>query len=1045
MLKRLFSAALASAMVLSLTAEAAAQQARRAPAPAAPTGALVPGLDDGAILGQLQMRSIGPAVMSGRVSDIAVAVDPKDPPGTRLGRVFYITTPGAGVWKTVNGGKTFSSITDMLPAASFGAVAVAPTNPAIVYAGSGESNNLRSSSWGNGMYKSTDAGATWTHIGLTKSQHIGRIIVHPTNADLVYVAAGGPLWASGGERGLYKTTDGGRTWTNVLSRGPFTGVTDVAFDPRNADVLYAATYQRDRRAYSFVAGGPESGIFKSTDAGRNWTELKSGLPTGDKGRIGVSVSHSKPDTIYATVDAEGGGVYRSEDGGANWTRQSDITSIPWFFGQIRADPRLPDRVYHLGVALSVSDDAGVTWRRIAGNTHADHHALWIDPNDSNHMILGNDGGLYVSYDAGESWDFAVNLPISTFYAVSVDMQEPFYHVYGGLQDNGTWAGPSSTRSVRGIDNNDWYRVGGGDGFYSATDPNDPFTAYVESQNGVLSRLDVLTNERKSIRPTPPPGEPAYRFNWSAPLFLSPHDSHTLYFAANYLFRSRDRGDSWERLGPDLTRQLDRDKLPIMGLTGPGGWRRHEGTAEFGNISTIDESRFRAGLLVVGTDDGLVQISRDGGRNWTRIDQLPGVPEMTYVSRVVFSTHHEGTLYVTFDGHRSNDFKPYVLKSTDYGSTFTSIASNLPAEGSVHVIREGPNNPSLLFVGTEFGLFVSLNGGASWSPMRNGLPTTAVHDVVIHPRENDLVVGTHGRGIFILDDITPLEMLAATPAPAVAALASPRSTSIMSGVPETGIPGNRRFTGTNRAAGAQITYLVGTGVPAGAELSLAILDAAGEIVRTLPANSTPGLHRVAWNLRMEPPFAGQAAPGRPTEPSPSAEAQEEFQRPTPGQAMPAAQYVFPGPYRVQLRQGTAGGTPSVLAETNIEVHRDPFVRLSETEYRELHRIRMLANDTAREADELARRLRAAREKLSGSGPLHSTIDEILVGLQGPPVRGATAPVLHRAAEVGRALANTHFMPEPGQRQLLMSAENDLRALRDRAETALRQITTSAPVQ
>lgn len=1028
-------AILAALVVLAMAGGAVAESLQRRPSPVASAGALASGLPDGAVLDRLPMRSIGPAVMSGRVSDIAVAADPNDPPGTRLGRIFYITTPGAGVWKTVNGGKTFTSLTDDLPVASFGAVAVAPSNPDILYAGSGESNNLRSSSWGNGIYKSTDAGATWTHIGLTESQHVGRIIVHPADPDIVYVAAGGPLWTGGGERGLYKSTDGGRTWTNILSRGTWTGVTDAAFDPRDPDVLYAATYQRERKAYSFVAGGLESAIYKSTDAGATWTELTNGLPEGDKGRIGISVSLSHPDIVYATVDAKEGGVYRSEDAGATWTRQSDLTSIPWFFGQIRVDPRLPDRVYHLGVSLSVSDDAGVTWRRIAGNTHADHHAMWIDPNDSHHIILGNDGGVYVSHDAGETWDFAVNLPISTFYAVSVDMQEPFYHIYGGTQDNGTWAGPSATRAPRGIDNSDWYRIGGGDGFYSATDPEDPFTAFAESQNGFIFRLDVLTFERKSIRPSPPPGESDYRFNWSSPFFLSPHDPHTLYFAGNHLFRSRDRGDSWDRLGPDLTRQLDRDALPIMGLTGPGGWRRHEGTAPFGNISTIDESPLQAGLLLVGTDDGLVQISRDGGSAWTRIEKFPGVPDMTYVSRVVFSAHEKGAFYVTFDGHRSNDFAPYVLKSTDYGRTFTSIASNLPAEGSVQVIREGRNNSNLLFVGTEFGLFVSLNGGRSWAPMRNGLPTTAVHDLVIHPRENDLVIGTHGRGIFVLDDITPLEMLAAAPVPKAAALVPPRPASMMSRIPGAGGSGNRRYAGENPPPGAWIHYLVGKALPAGAELHVAIADASGEILRTLSAENEPGLHRAVWDLRMDAPTeaAREAA---------AEEASSWTRRPI------VSQFVFPGRYHVLLLMSEGSGDPKVLSRTSIDVRRDPFVRLSETEHRELHRWRMLADKTVRDADQLALRLEAVKKQLAGAPApaaekareLVKTVDQLIVALRGPAPKGSEPPIFHRAAAGGRELADTHFMPDTGQREMIRSADNDLRRVRPQIEAVLEEIET-----
>lgn len=1014
-----------AAALLALAGQAQAQrQANSATTPAA-TSHLVPALPDSALLSELRFRSIGPAVMSGRVSDIAVPAATQ--PGERLGKVIYVAAAAGGVWKTTNAGATWSPLFDAQRVSSIGAVAVAPGNSDIVWVGSGESNNLRSSSWGDGIYKSTDGGKTWANMGLRKSQHIARVLIHPSNPDVVYVAAMGPLWAGGGERGLFRSTDGGRSWTNLKALGEYTGFTDVTFDPGNPDILYAASYQRDRRSYSFVAGGPESAIWKSTDAGNSWTRLTNGLPTGDMGRIGISVSRSMPNRIYATVHAEDGGIYRSDDAGANWTRTNTLTSIPWFFGQIRADPSIPDRVYFLGVQLLVSDDAGKTFRAIANNTHADHHAMWIDPNDSDHLVIGNDGGLYISEDKGSTWDFAVNLPISTFYAINVDNREPYYWVYGGLQDNGTWGAPVQTRGRTGITNMNWLRAGGGDGFYPAIDPTDHNIVYLESQNGALSRFDYSTQESKSIRPSAE-GE-QLRYNWSAPLLISAHDHRTLYFAAQYVYRSNDRGDSWTKISPDLTRSLDREKLPIMGMTGPGGLGRHDGTADFGNIATLSESPRVPGLLYTGSDDGVVAVSRDGGANWTKVEKFPGVPDLTLVSRVTASAHHDGTVYATFDGHRSNDFKPYVLKSTDFGRSWTSIAANLPGDAAVYVIREHHNNPNLLFVGTEYGVFASVNGGRSWAQLKSGIAPAPVHDLLIHPRENDLVVGTHGRGIYVLDDITPLEKLAIETANAH--LFTIRPVYIENRGAGYDIPGDRWYTTENPPAGAIISYLVGTRVPTG-NLKLRVYDAGAKLVRELDAQNSRGIQRTSWDLRYSPAITGDPARG--------------------GFGQQNGPYVHPGKFTVQLHLND-----QVVAQTQVEVRRDPLVRLADAEYQDLHTQRMRAYALQRDAQQLLDRVEAARRRIANSvegrdtaaaavrdaRALDGELEEIEVQLRGrrqAPGQGgfgggAGNTTLGRLNGVANNIATRHFMPTPEQRTTLNNVAAELNGAVQKADGLL----------
>ncbi|HLE57129.1 MAG TPA: glycosyl hydrolase, partial [Rhodothermia bacterium] len=794
------------------------------------------------------------------------------------------------------------------------------------------------------------------------------------------------------ERGLFRTTDGGKTWTNVLKISPHTGVTDVIMDPTDPTIMYAAAFQRQRKAYSFVGGGPESGIYKSIDAGGTWTKLTEGLPKGDIGRIGLDVSRSQPRTLYATLETKTTEVYRSDDYGASWKKTGTYRQFPWYMAQVRVDPRNPDRVYELGVPLFVSDDGGATSHEIGQSAHVDYHAMWIDPMDPDHFVVGNDGGVYITHDRGQTMDFVSNLPVAQYYAIDVDNRMPYYYVYGGLQDNNSWAGPSQTRNQQGITNSDWYVTTGGDGFYSAVDPTDPNVVYAESQNGVVIRYDVRTGEQKSIQPQPKFGQQNLRWNWSAPILISPHDHNMVYMGANVLFRSQNRGDSWEQLGSDLTRQLDRDKLPLMGkMWTKDAVARHAGTADFGNISTVDESSLRRGLLYVGTDDGLIQVSRDGGATWTKIDKFPGVPDMTYVSRVVASRHSEATVYATLDGHRSNDFKPYVLKSSDYGKTWTSIAADLPVS-SVQVIREHPRVPSLLFVGNEVGAYYSGNGGRSWSRLQYNLPTVPVHDMRIHPRENDLVIGTHGRGIYILDDITPLERMADAVRtdrlylfPVKPATVFNYNTSFPGGARGAGSLGERSYSAPNPPFGTTLTYYVKDSLPKGRELTLAIYDSTGRRIRDLTVNSKPGMHRATWDLRLAPPYINTRAQG------------------TRGQ--PTGPFVLPGRYVARLTLAGNDTLMSQSVETPVTVNPDPLVTLTPAEYRALWEMRVSSSAQQARVQAVVRTAERLKEQMTevkaalkaGTAPdsltkqanaIDKEVDDILLKVRGRQGPGAS---------------------------------------------------------
>lgn len=702
-------------------------------------------------LGGLKFRNIGPATTSGRIVDIAV--NPKNH------AEYYLALASSGVWKTTNHGTTFEPIFDGYGSFSTGCVTIDPNNANVVWVGTGENNNQRSVPYGDGVYKSADGGKSFKKMGLENSEHIGMIKVHPKNSNVVFVAAVGPLWSSGGDRGLYKTTDGGKTWENVLNISEHTGVNEVHFDPRNPDVIYATAHQRRRHVWTYISGGPESAIYKSTDGGKSFEKLSGGLPSSDVGRISLSVSPANPDVVYAML--EGHGFYRSTDRGASWSKMSGHETSGNYYVEIFAHPYDVNTIYSMDTYGQVSYDGGKTFKNIPeAKKHVDNHCMWINPDDTDHMIWGCDGGLYETWDGMKSWQWKANLPTIQFYRVAVDQAEPFYNVYGGTQDNNSLGGPSRTIYRRGIVNEDWYVTNGGDGFESQIDPKDPNIVYAQAQYGWLVRFDRASGERVPIQPQPGPGEDPYVWNWDAPLLISPHDNKTLYFSANKVFKSTDRGNSWTAISEDLTRKIDRNTLEVMGKVWPmDAIAYHKSTTVYGNIVSFMESEKKKGLLFAGTDDGLVHVSENDGGSWKAYSTFPGIPERTYVQDLKPSQHDENVVYAVFNNHKNGDFKPYILKSSNKGGSWVNIAGNLPERGSVYSLAEDHVNPDLLFAGTEFGVFFTLDGGKVWKQLKAGLPTIAIRDIAIQKRENDLVLASFGRGFYILDDYSPLRSLA----------------------------------------------------------------------------------------------------------------------------------------------------------------------------------------------------------------------------------------------------------------------------------------------
>jgi photosystem II stability/assembly factor-like uncharacterized protein len=883
------------------------------------------------IFAGLKFRSIGPAVASGRV--VGFAVHPRDRSH------YYIAVASGGVWKTVNAGITWTPVFDNEGSYSIGYVTLDPKNPSVVWVGTGENNSQRSVGYGDGVYRSDDGGKSWKNVGLKDSEHIGKIVIDPRNSDVVYVAAQGPLWNAGGDRGLYKTTDGGKTWNKVLNISENTGVTDVVLDPRNSDVLIAAAYQRRRHVWTMINGGPESALYKSTDGGKNWRKLKSGLPGETLGRIGLAGAPSSPDMVYAVIESidKKGGIFRSTDFGETWERRNERQGQPMYWAHLVVDPKNAERLCFMDVVSQVSDDGGKTLRTLGQKArHVDDHALWIDPNNTDYYLIGCDGGVYESYDRGANWRFIANLPVTQFYDIAVDESGPFYNVYGGTQDNNTLGGPARTRSIHGITNADWHVLLGGDGFQCRVDPKDPNTVYCELQYGVLSRYDRRTGQSVIIQPQPGKGEAPLRWNWDSPLLVSPHSHTRVYFAANKLFRSDDRGDIWKAISPDLTRQLDRDKLPIMGkVWGPDAVARHQSTSFYGNALALTESPKKEGLIYLGTDDGLVQVTENGGQTWRKIDKFPGVPDNTYVTRLLASQHQAETVFLAFDNHKMGDYAPYLLKSTDAGRTWTSIAGNLPARGSVMAIAEDHVEPNLLFAGTEFGLYFTIDGGVKWTRLKSGLPTIAVKDLAIQKQMNDLVVGTFGRGIYVLDDYSALRDLKTETLQKESLLFPIRDGLVHVPTRQYGgsggaFQGSAFYRADNPPFGVTITYYLkdtiktqkqirrdaekaaeNKGAPppfaskeqltAEAEeeaptILIDIADANGRVIRTLTGPATQGIQRVTWDLRE--PAARLPAP-------PKGEADEDFFG-----FGPRGPLAKPGTYKVILSKRVRGKVTSL---------------------------------------------------------------------------------------------------------------------------------------
>ncbi len=932
-------------------------------------------------LKNLRWRNIGPANMGGRVTDI-IGI-PGDP------NTFYIGGACGGIFKTTNGGTTFSALFQDQEVLSIGAIAIAPSDKNVLYVGTGEGDPRNSASFGNGVYRSTDGGETWKHLGLFDTERIKRILIHPTDPETAWVAALGHAWGANEERGVFKTTDGGKTWAKTLYFDKDTGCSDIDIDSENPRILYAGMYTFRRRAWHFTSGGGRTALYKSMDGGVTWKKLANGLPGTDMDRIGVAVSRSNPQTVYMITETKTeGNLFRSDDRGETWRmvhNDPNINFRPFYYSDIRVDPNDPERVYSLGGGLSLSRDGGRTFSRIANGVHGDHQALWIDPANSNRILNGSDGGYQVSNDGGRTFEIINNVVLSQYYHITYDLRQPYY-VYGGLQDNGNWVGPSATTFREGIRKDDWYTISGGDGFFVVPDLNSPNIVYSDSQGGTISVTDTNTGHTRSIHPYPKEVGSSgnaiagykYRFNWNPPIVASPHDSKTIYYGGNVVFKTTNYGHSWEEISKDLTTN-DKSKQQTSG----GPVVTDNTAAEFHcTILTIAESPVQRSVIWAGTDDGNIQVTKDGGKNWTNVvGNIKGLPANSWVACIEASHFDAGTAYAAIDRHRDDDFSPHAFKTTDYGQTWTAIKGNLPAKGYVHVVREDTKVKDLLYCGTELGVFASWDGGRSWISIRNNLPPVAVNDIAVHPREGDLILGTHGRGVWILDNITPLRQLAEAMAqdaylfdlrPGIRWYVWGRDSNL----------GQKTFAAPNPPAGAMIDYYLKS--DAQGPITITVADASGKTIRTIRSLANrAGVNRAVWDLRYDGatqvPQAGGPGGGRPGGPGggpggrgagqqaggqqaggPQATAAQEF---VGRFGFGGGPYVLPGEYTVKIRLGGRELSKTVRVET------DPRIKISHSDLEaqlkaalELRDLSSTLNRVVARIDDLTQQLNALAENL-----------------------------------------------------------------------------------
>jgi photosystem II stability/assembly factor-like uncharacterized protein len=931
--------ALFAALIVLIAFVAAGPGRAQTKKAAAPAAAKAEAFDYAAAVKKLKARNIGPANMGGRTVDFAV-------PGNDAS-VIYAAVGPSGLWKSEDMGLNWAPSFHKEGTVSVGAVAVSLSHPDIVWVGTGEATARNSVAPGDGVYKSEDAGKTWTNMGLAGTRFISRIVIDPADPDIVHVAAQGHLWGPNEERGVYRTTDGGKTWTKVLYVNPETGACDLAIDPSNSKILYAGMWEYRRWPYFFRSGGPGSAIYRTTDGGDTWTATSAGLPAAPYGRIGLGVARSNPNVVYALVEAASGGLFRSEDKGRTWRRACDkatydqVNFRPFYYSRLTVDPTNDLVVYVYSGSCYVSRDAGKTFTQVFTGAHPDHHAVWVDPRDPRHVISGNDGGIDISWDGGKKALGVAAAPWAEVYNIGLDMRDPYY-IDVGLQDNGNWLGPSNTRERAGIFNSHWVPTGGGDGFYAQIDPVDWWVMFRNLQMGGIERHNLKTGESVRVRPEAPLAEPPYRFNWNSPIYLSPHDRNVLYFGGNFLFKSTDRGSSWTKASPDLTTN-DPSKIKDSG----GLTVDNTGAENHCTILTITESPLKPGVLWVGTDDGQVQLSRDGGATWTNVTaNIKGFgPGDNWMTRIEASHFVEGGVYLTVSRHQVDDYRPYVFKTEDFGKSWVSLRGDLPEYGYLHTVRESPLNRNLLFVGSEFGLFVSADGGRTWIPFKGEFPTVAVRDIQIHPREHDLVIGTHGRGVWIVDDIRPLERLTAEAARSDALLFDVKDATLFSYRTTVDNYSDAGYAGTNSPFGAAISYYLNASAVGGAKLKLAVLDKDGREVATPFMTKEPGLNRVYWNLR------GGAA----TElPEPAAEGRGR------GRAMAGlAPYALPGEYKAVLEVGDR------KMEAPFRVLADPDQGLTTEE-------RLAGQKYARESQDLARR---GRELLQQIESMTKQLDDV----------------------------------------------------------------------